>query len=405
MTKTKVLVGVTGSIAAYKTAEVVSGLVKAGKDVRVVLTDSACQFVSPLTFATLSRSPAYTDREFWQASHGRPLHISLAEWVDVLLIAPLSANSLGKLSLGLADNLLMNVVLASRCPVVLAPAMNTVMWEQPIVQHHLHKLKEDDRFIFLSPTAGLLACDTVGMGRMAEPARILDALTSVLWTGGRQDLKGKRILVTAGGTREYIDRVRFIGNPSTGKQGVGIAQAACHRGAEVTLVYANGTMEMTECKTISVTTAAEMAAVLQQEFDRHDWLIMAAAVGDVRPQVSVSHKIPKEELGDTLLLERVPDLVAGLARQKRPSQKVIGFAAQTGRDEEMIAKGRAKLVQKQLDAIVINAIDRAYGGFGATDNQVFFLSRSGRLSSYPLASKLEIAHRLLDDILTEEQGI
>ncbi len=402
MTKTKVLVGVTGSIAAYKTAEVVSGLVKSGKDVQVVLTDSACQFVSPLTFATLSRSPAYTDRDFWQASHGRPLHISLAEWADVLLIAPLSANSLGKLALGLADNLLMNVVLASRCPVVLAPAMNTVMWEQPIVQQHLHQLKEDDRFIFLSPTAGLLACDTVGMGRMAEPNRILDALTSVLWTGGRQDLKGKRILVTAGGTREYIDRVRFIGNPSTGKQGVGIAQAACHRGAEVTLVYANGTMEMTECKTISVTTAAEMAAVLQQEFDRHDWLIMAAAVGDVRPQVSVSHKIPKEELGDTLLLERVPDLIAELAQKKRPSQKVIGFAAQTGRDEEMIAKGKAKLVQKQLDAIVINAIDRAYGGFGATDNQVFFLSRSGRLSSYPLASKLEIAHRLLNDLLAEE---
>ncbi len=402
MTKTKVLVGVTGSIAAYKTAEVVSGLVKSGKDVQVVLTDSACQFVSPLTFATLSRSPAYTDRDFWQASHGRPLHISLAEWADVLLIAPLSANSLGKLALGLADNLLMNVVLASRCPVVLAPAMNTVMWEQPIVQHHLHQLKEDDRFIFLSPTAGRLACDTVGMGRMAEPARILDALTSVLWTGGRQDLKGKRILVTAGGTREYIDRVRFIGNPSTGKQGVGIAQAACHRGAEVTLVYANGTMEMTECKTISVTTAAEMAAVLQQEFDRHDWLIMAAAVGDVRPQVSVSYKIPKEELGDTLLLERVPDLIAELAQKKRPSQKVIGFAAQTGRDEEMIAKGKAKLVQKQLDAIVINAIDRAYGGFGATDNQVFFLSRSGRLSSYPLASKLEIAHRLLNDLLAEE---
>ncbi len=402
MTKTKVLVGVTGSIAAYKTAEVVSGLVKSGKDVQVVLTDSACQFVSPLTFATLSRSPAYTDRDFWQASHGRPLHISLAEWADVLLIAPLSANSLGKLALGLADNLLMNVVLASRCPVVLAPAMNTVMWEQPIVQHHLHQLKEDDRFIFLSPTAGLLACDAVGMGRMAEPARILDALTSVLWTGGRQDLKGKRILVTAGGTREYIDRVRFIGNPSTGKQGVAIAQAACHRGAEVTLVYANGTTAMTECKTISVTTAAEMATVLQQEFDRHDWLIMAAAVGDVRPQVSVSHKIPKEELGDTLLLERVPDLIAELAQKKRPSQKVIGFAAQTGRDEEMIAKGRVKLEQKQLDGIVINAIDRTYGGFGATDNQVFFLSRSGRLSSYPLASKLEIAHRLLDDILTEE---
>jgi phosphopantothenoylcysteine decarboxylase/phosphopantothenate--cysteine ligase len=395
-------VGVTGSIAAYKTAEVVSGLVKSGKDVQVILTDSACKFVSPLTFATLSRSPAYTDREFWQASHGRPLHISLAEWADVLLIAPLSANSLGKLALGLADNLLMNVVLASRCPVVLAPAMNTVMWEQPIVQHHLHQLKEDDRFIFLSPTAGRLACDTVGMGRMAEPARILDALTSVLWTGGRQDLKGKRILVTAGGTREYIDRVRFIGNPSTGKQGVAIAQAACHRGAEVTLVYANGTMEMTECKTLAVTTAAEMATVLQQEFDRHDWLIMAAAVGDVRPPVSVSHKIPKEELGDTLLLERVPDLVAGLAQQKGPSQKVIGFAAQTGSDEEMIAKGRAKLVQKQLDAIVINAIDRAYGGFGATDNQVFFLSRSGRLSSYPLASKLEIAHRLLNDLLVEE---
>ncbi len=403
MTNPRVLVGVTGSIAAYKTAEVVSSLVKDGKDVRVILTDSACEFISPLTFATLARQPSYTDRDFWQPGHGRPLHISLAEWADLLLIAPLSANSLAKLALGLADNLLMNTVLASTCPVVLAPAMNTAMWEQPIVQEHINKLKKQERFIFLSPGVGLLACDTVGTGRMAEPPSILEAINSVILTKGRQDLKGKRILVTAGGTREYIDPVRFIGNPSTGKQGLAVARAAYDRGAEVTLIYANGTEKITEWKTIDVSTASEMEEALSKEFDFCDWLIMAAAVGDVRPLVSFDYKLPKNELTKPLLLEPVPDLLTHLGKIKREHQRIIGFAAQTGTDEEMLAKGRAKLQQKGLDGIVINAIDRLEGGFGKENNQAFFLDDQDRLKTYPLSSKLEIAHLLLNDILTKER--
>ncbi|PLS68035.1 MAG: bifunctional phosphopantothenoylcysteine decarboxylase/phosphopantothenate--cysteine ligase CoaBC [Cyanobacteria bacterium M5B4] len=397
-----ILVGVTGSIAAYKTATIVSSLAKRGTEVQVVLSDRGCEFISPLTFATLSRRPAYTDRDFWQSGHGRPLHISLGEWAEVFLIAPLSANSLAKLALGLADNLLLNTVLASRCPIVLAPAMNTEMWQQPIVQTHVKQLQAQERFIFIMPTGGVLACDTIGTGRMAEPDTILDTLTSVIITKGKQDLKGKRILVTAGGTREHIDAVRFIGNPATGKQGRAIAQAACHRGAEVTLVSANGA-QMPECQTIGVSTATEMEKVLAAEFPRHDWLIMAAAVGDVRPVKSVNYKIPKEELISFLSLELIPDLVGNLCRHKRPEQKVIGFAAQTGTDGEIIAQGRQKLLAKQLDGIMINAIDRSYTGFGSDTNSGFFLDRQERIKSYPLVSKLELAHLLLNDILELEQ--
>lgn len=403
MANPKILVGITGSIAAYKTAEVVSSLVKAGRDVQVILTDRGCEFISPLTFATLSRRPAYTDRDFWHSSHGRPLHISLGEWADLLLIAPLSASSLAKLALGLADNLLMNTVLASSCPIVLAPAMNTVMWQQPIVAEHINKLKEQGRFFCLSPGFGQLACDTIGQGRMAEPSAIVDALNSVILTKGRQDLKGKRILITAGGTREYIDPVRFIGNPATGKQGLALAKAAHHRGAEVTLIYANGKAEITPWKTIGVSTAAEMEKVLQAEFGWCDWLIMAGAVGDVRPLVSFDYKLPKSELGQSLALEPVPDLLSNLGQIKKNRQKIIGFAAQTGTDGELLAKGRAKLHQKGLDGIVINAIDRAEGGFGSENNQAFFLDDQDRLKSYPLAPKLEIAHLLLDDILAGER--
>lgn len=394
----KVLVGITGSIAAYKMAEVVSHLAKQQTAVKVVMTEKSCEFISPLTLATLSRQAVFTDRDFWQPHYGRPLHISLGEWAEVMVIAPVSAHTLAKLAVGLADNLLLNVVLASSCPVLLAPAMNTVMWCQPTVQEHLQKLQTNERFLIIPPATGVLACDTIGMGRMAEPQTILDYLTSVRHTKGKQDLQGKRILVTAGGTREYIDAVRFIGNPATGKQGLAIAQAAVHRGAEVTLIYANPPAVVTDCKTIVVSSAVEMAKALETEFPHHDWLIMTAAVSDVRPSISFHHKLAKQELPSCLPLTEVPDLVATVSKNKRPEQKVIGFAAQTGTEAEMIAKGREKLQTKQLDAIFINAIDRAVGGFARADNRGFFLDRHDRCRTYPLLSKLKIAHLLLDDI-------
>ncbi len=393
-----ILVGITGSIAAYKMAEVVSHLAKQQTAVKVVMTEKSCEFISPLTLATLSRQAVFTDRDFWQSQHGRPLHISLGEWAEVMVIAPVTAHTLAKLAVGLADNLLLNVVLASSCPVLLAPAMNTVMWCQPTVQEQLQKLQTNERFLIIPPGTGVLACDTIGMGRMAEPQTILDYLTSVRHTKGKQDLQGKRILVTAGGTREYIDAVRFIGNPATGKQGLAIAQAAVHRGAEVTLIYANPLAVVTDCKTIVVSSAVEMAKALETEFPHHDWLIMTAAVSDVRPSISFHHKLAKQELPSCLPLTEVPDLVAAVSKDKRPEQKVIGFAAQTGTEAEMIAKGREKLHTKQLDAIFINAVDRVVGGFARADNRGFFLDRHDRCRTYPLLSKLEIAHLLLDDI-------
>ncbi|MGL5806089.1 MAG: bifunctional phosphopantothenoylcysteine decarboxylase/phosphopantothenate--cysteine ligase CoaBC, partial [Xenococcaceae cyanobacterium] len=258
----KVLIGIGGGIAAYKICEVISSLFKAGAEVRVILTQTAQQFITPLTVSTLSRHRAYTDRDFWQSDRPRPLHIDLGEWAEIFLLAPLTANTLGKLTYGLADNLLTNTVLASRCPILLAPAMNTEMWEQTSVQRNWKLLRQDLRYHNLEPGSGLLACDRVGAGRMAEPTEILIALQSLLHSKGDRDLINKRILISAGGTREYLDPVRFLGNPSTGKMGIALAQAAKHRGAEVTLVHAPIDEHLLTClkdiRAIAVTSATEM---------------------------------------------------------------------------------------------------------------------------------------------------
>ncbi len=227
----RVLIGVGGGIAAYKVCELVSSLFKAGAEVKIILTNCAQAFITPLTLATLSRHRAYTDADFWQPTHKRPLHIDLGEWAEVLVIAPLTANTLAKLAYGMADNLLTNTVLASKCPVLLAPAMNTEMWEQVAVQRNWQQLLVDKRYHGMQTSYGLLACDRVGAGRMAEPGEIFTHVRSLLHTQGRRDLLGKQVLISAGGTREYLDPVRFIGNPSTGKMGLALAQAALHRGA------------------------------------------------------------------------------------------------------------------------------------------------------------------------------
>lgn len=394
----RILVGVTGGIAAYKVCEVVSTLAKNGIEVRVILTESAEAFVSALTFATLSRNPAYGDRLFWQPSNGRPLHIELAEWADLFVIAPLSANTLAKLVWGLADNLLTNTVLASKCPILVAPAMNTTMWES--VQNNWQSLLTNPRIIAIAPSAGILACDAVGTGRMAEPEVILNYIKSVLWTKGKQDLLGKTILVSAGGTREFLDPVRFIGNPSTGKQGIAIAQAAYHRGANVTLVTA-GNIENPEFKTISVQTSAQMHRELLAEFinTKPDFTIMAAAVGDVRSKHYSDRKIPKHELPIRLELEPIPDILADLSQHKQPHQKLIGFAAQTGSESEIMNAAQSKLQAKNLDAIAANQVNSDQTGFASDTNQATFLDQNGTKAITPLCSKLELAHRLFDFIL------
>jgi len=392
-----VLIGISGGIAAYKVCEVVSSLAKRGIELRVILTGSAAEFVTPLTFATLSRQPAYTDADFWQPTNGRPLHIELAEWADIFLIAPVTANTLAKLAYGMADNLLTNTVLASNCPILFAPAMNTTMWLQPTVQENWHKLLHDPRYTAIAPTEGILACDAVGTGRMAEPAVILDYLDSFLFTKGKQDLKGKKILVNAGGTREFIDPVRFIGNPSTGKQGIAIAQAAMHRGANVTLIAAsNFPIAMGNIGVRIVHTAAEMHQTMLEEFPLADITIAAAAIGDVRAKLQSDRKLPKSELPLNLELEYIPDIIADLAIRKRPDQMVVGFAAQTGTEAEILALAQDKLRRKGLDAIAANMVNTIQTGFSTDTNQANFISKSGHIVSTPLCSKLELAHRLFD---------
>jgi phosphopantothenoylcysteine decarboxylase/phosphopantothenate--cysteine ligase len=394
----RVLIAIGGSIAAYKVCEVISSLFKSGIEVRVILTQAAHEFITPLTVTTLSRHPAYTDQAFWQAIHQRPLHIELGEWAEVFVIAPLTANTLGKLAHGLADNLLTNTVLASCCPILLAPAMNTEMWEQPSVQRNWQQLLTDQRYSTVGPGSGLLACDRLGTGRMAEPTEILTAIYSLLHTQGKQDLQGKRVLISTGGTREYLDPVRFIGNPSTGKMGLAVAQAAMHRGANVTLVYGPATWEVPlGIRGIPVVTAAEMQQAMLSSFPDADWIIMAAAVADVKPAEYSTQKLPKKALPSSLPLEWVPDIVAQLGRIKQPHQRLMGFAAQTG---DIVKPALQKLQEKKLDAIAANPIDLPNSGFGSDRNQAILIDRKGRQLEIASCSKLEMAHYLLDFVLT-----
>ncbi|MGB3532399.1 MAG: bifunctional phosphopantothenoylcysteine decarboxylase/phosphopantothenate--cysteine ligase CoaBC [Microcoleaceae cyanobacterium] len=403
----RVLIGVSGGIAAYKICQVVSSLAKAGADVRVILTDSAQQFVTPLTFATLARQPAYSDQTFWQQFHGRPLHIQLGEWAEVFLIAPLTANTLAKLAMGMADNLLTNTVLASSCPVLLVPAMNRQMWQQKAVQRNWQQLLDDRRFQGIAPVAGILACDrptdypaTEQLGRMAEPEQILAHLNSLLHTNAKQDLTGKQILVSAGGTREYFDPVRFLGNPSTGKMGIAVVQAAVHRGASVTLVHAPmqteliDSLPMVHC--VAVTSAAEMHAAILQEFPHADITVMTAAVADLTPTEYYSQKVSKQQLNTRTLLQHTADILAELGRKKQLFQQIVGFAAQTG---EIVAPAIDKLKRKNLDAIVANPIDKPLAGFGSETNQAIFIHTDGRQQEVARCSKLQLAHQLFDFVL------
>ena len=394
----RVLIGVGGGIAAYKVCEVVSSLFKAGAKVRAILTQASQEFITPLTVTTLSRHPAYTDEGFWQPIHDRPMHIELGEWAEVFVIAPLTANTLGKLAHGLADNLLTNTVLASECPILLAPAMNTQMWEQLSVQRNWQQLLSEQRYHSVGPGAGLLACDRVGSGRMAEPSEIVVAVESLLQTGGKRDLVGKRVLISTGGTREHLDPVRFIGNPSTGKMGLALAQAAMHRGANVTLVHAPATWEVPQgVRAIPVVSAAQMQQTMLGCFPDADVIVMAAAVADVKPAECAAEKLPKKLLPTSLPLQSVPDIVAELGQRKQPHQRLIGFAAQTG---DIVKPALQKLKEKKLDAIAANPIDQPDAGFGSDTNQAIFLDNQGRQVEISPCSKLQLAHHLLDFVNT-----
>lgn len=393
----KVLIAVGGGIAAYKVCELVSKLFQSGVELRVILTKSAQEFITPLTLATLSRHQAYTDDDFWQPIYSRPLHIELGEWADLIVIAPLTANTLAKLAYGMADNLLTNTVLASTCPVLLAPAMNTDMWEQVAVQRNWRQLLTDSRFYGMETGSGLLACDRIGAGRMAEAAEIFIYIQSLLYTQGKRDLVGKEVLISAGGTREYLDPVRFIGNPSTGKMGLALAQAALHRGAKVILVHCPASWEVPlGVEAIPVITSEEMQQVMLNQLPNADIIIMSAAVADVKPRDYSIEKLPKRSLPENLPLIPVPDIVAEIGNRKQPHQYLIGFAAQTG---DIVKPAREKLQKKKLDAIVANPIDQVDSGFGSDNNQAVFLDKEGRKIEIPVCSKLEMAHYLFDFVV------
>lgn len=393
----RVLVGISGSIAAVKLPLVVSALVQCGAEVRCLLTPAAAQLVSPVALASLSRNPCNLEADQWSHRAPRPLHVELAEWAELVLVAPLSATSLGRWVHGLADNLLTSTLLATEAPVLAAAAMNTAMWASKGVRRNWELLQSFERVLPLGPAAGLLACDRQGDGRMAEPQQLLLALECLQLWGWQRDWAGLRLLVTAGPTREPLDPARCLTNPSTGRMGVLLAQAARLRGAEVTLVHGplaldSQWLEGLAC--VPVQTAADMEQALVRLQPSADAIAMAAAVADHRRQHPLPHKLSKEELAVELTSgwQPVPDLLAGLVNRRPPGQRILGFAAQSG---EVLAEARAKWARKGCDLLFANPIDQADAGFGAPSNHGWLLGAQGGEQLIQPGSKLAIAQQLL----------
>jgi phosphopantothenoylcysteine decarboxylase/phosphopantothenate--cysteine ligase len=393
----RVLVLITGSIAAVKLPQLVSALVQRGALVRCVLSPGAERLVSAVALASLSRAACHIEADQWSHRESRPLHIALAEWAEVVLLAPLSATSLARWVHGMADTLLASTLIACEAPVVAAPAMNSAMWAAPAVRRNWRELQGWERVLPLEPGSGLLACDRVGDGRMADPALLLLALESVLLAGCRRDWRGRRLLVSAGPTREALDPARCLTNPSTGRMGVLLAQAARLRGATVDLVHGPlavdpAWLEGLHCH--PVVTAAEMEASLLRLQDGADAIAMAAAVADHRRRRPERRKLAKEALEASLTdgWEPVPDLLAALVRRRPPAQAILGFAAQSG---EVLQEARAKFARKGCDLLFANPIDRDGAGFGAAGNEGWLLGPGERESQVGPTGKLALAHRLL----------
>ena len=402
----RILVAASGSIAAVKTPLLVSGLVQAGAEVRCLLTPSAEHLVSPVAMATLSRHRCYRDQDQWDPGRSRPLHIELAEWAELMVVAPLSATTLGRWSLGLADGLLASTLLACERPVLAAAAMNTAMWKHPAVQANWQSIQRLPGVIPLSPTAGLLACDRHGDGRMADPIQI-ELAAAVLFSRHEGELSidrswlGRRLLVSAGSTLESIDQARLISNRSSGRMGVLLAQVARLRGAVVELVHGplqvpQAWLEGLDCE--SVESADQMQQALHRRQDQASALAMVAAVADLRRSGGgLLSKPPKSDLPQLLEQgwEPVPDLLEGLVNRRPSGQRILGFAALTGSDEELLLRGGEKRLRKGCDLLMVNPIDRVGEGFGE-DNASGWLLGDGLQQRVPLTSKLALAHDLLD---------
>ena len=368
LTGKKIVVGVTGGIAAYKACDLVSRLKKRGAQVRVVLTEHACQFVQPLTFETLSGNPAYTDSFDRKYEIG---HVALAKWADLLLIAPATANCMAKMACGIADDLLSTTCLAVRCPVLVAPAMNSAMWRNPATQANLALLRSRG-LRFVGPEAGHLACGDDDVGRMSEPEQIVEAVEAIL--NPQRDLEGLNVLVTAGPTVERIDPVRYITNRSTGKMGYALAEAARDRGANVTLV--SGPTRLTAPESVElvrIESSAQLCAAVLERGDKADVVIQAAAPADFRPKKVAERKIKKTGESMTLELEATTDIAAELGRRKQPGQILVAFAAETN---DVMDNARGKLIKKNADLIVANDVSRSDAGFGVDTNVITLITAS-----------------------------
>lgn len=387
-----VVVGITGGIAAYKAVGVARALVRAGHDVHVVATEGALRFVGRPTLEAISRNPVHTDLYEGVAE---VRHVALGQRADLIVIAPATAHTIASLAAGLAGDLLGTTVLASAAPLVIAPAMHTEMWEHPATVANIATLRSRGVTI-VGPGSGALTGEDVGPGRMSEPEEIVERALAVV---GPYDLAGRRIVVSAGGTREPLDPVRFLGNRSSGRQGVALAAAAAARGASVSLVAAHLEVPAPAgVDVITVGTAAELEAAMDEHSAEADTVIMAAAVADFRPATVAAGKIKKTDDGAGLRLdlERTPDILAGLAARRRPGQRIVGFAAETEPDDDALLRiAAAKARRKGVDLLVVNRVGWSEG-FGTPTNAVMLLDGEGSLVGRAEGDKASVAHRILD---------
>ena len=388
----KIVLGVTGSIAAYKAALLVRMLIKEGAEVKVIMTSAAKDFISPLTLATLSKHPVLIDvfkEDTWAN------HVMLGRWADMMLVAPLSCNTLAKMAAGICDNLLLAVYLSAACPVMLAPAMDEDMWKHPCTRRNLQTLASNGNVI-VPVDNGELASGLFGEGRMAEPEAIIASVIQQFKNAG--SLSGKKALVTAGPTYEHIDPVRFIGNHSSGKMGVAIARELSERGASVTLVLgpATGTFNLDGLNVINVQTAEEMYNACHSVFAETDITIMAAAVADYTPVAVAPQKIKKKEENWQVALKKTPDILKSLGQKKTGKQVLAGFALETTNERQ---NALAKLQQKNADIIVLNSLRDSGAGFGKDTNKIAVFDRNGKEKSFDLKSKTAVAKDIVDYII------
>ena len=393
-----IVLGVTGSIAAYKIAGLASSLVKEGCEVHVVMTQNATNFINPITFETLTGNKCLVDT-FDRNFEFHVTHVSLAKKADVILVAPATANIIGKMACGIADDMLSTMVLAAQCPIIVSPAMNTNMFRNSIVQENLQKLERHGMEI-IPPQVGRLACADVGEGKMPDEAVLMAYIRKAV--AYEKDLQGLKVLVTAGPTQESIDPVRYISNHSTGKMGFAVARAAMERGAEVTLVYGNTPVEPPLLvNLVKVRSAAEMLDAVKAHFPQSDILVKSAAVADYTPAEYHAEKVKKKDGDLALPLKRTADILREVAAMKQAGQQVCGFSMETENLEE---NSRKKLLEKNLDLVVANNLNVEGAGFGVDTNVVTLISRQ-ETEQLPILTKEEVAHRILDHLLKQRKAL